>query len=337
MILSGDLGGTNARLALYDAQAKRRILEKTYPSREFASAAAVIARFLGDHRAAAPTVASLGIAGPVDGGRCVTTNLPWVVDARALERRFGFSRVALHNDMVALAFGCAGARPRDRVLLSGGRAPSTKRGVVAVVAAGTGLGECFLVPARGAVLPMPTEGGHGDFSPRNPEECALLAFAQRAHGRVSQERLLCGDGLGLTHRFVVEELGLTDVTSQADLTADPNKRVIALAQNGSPAARKAVRLFAGLLGAELGNVVLRGLARGGVFLSGGLGAAVVGLESSTLLEAFVAKGRFRALLEGTPLALVARTDVGLDGSALLVRDLPEATTSPATRRFPVNR
>jgi glucokinase len=166
---------------------------------------------------------------------------------------------------------------------------------------------------------MPTEGGHADFAPRDAEESALLAFAQRAHGRVSQERLLCGDGLGLTHRFVVEELGLRDRALRAKLPADPNKRVIALAQAKSPAARKAVRIFAGLLGAELGNVALRSLARGGVYLSGGLGAAVVSLERETLLDAFVSKGRFRPLLERTPLALVGRTDVGLDGSARLVR------------------
>lgn len=320
MILSGDLGGTNARLALYDAQAKRRILEKTYASREFASAGAVIARFLADHPRATPTVASLGIAGPVEGHKCVATNLPWVVDGKALARRFGLARVALHNDMVALAFGCEGARPRDRVLLNGDRAPSTKRGVVAVVAAGTGLGECFLVPSEERVVPMPTEGGHADFAPRNAEEYALLAFAQRVHGRVSQERLLCGDGLGLMHRFVIDELGLRDRASRRELPADPNKRVIVLAEQKSPAARKAVRLFAGLLGAELGNVALRGLARGGVYLSGGLGAAVVSLESKTLLAAYCDKGRFRSFLEMTPLGLVGRTDVGLDGSARLVRD-----------------
>lgn len=319
MILSGDLGGTNARLALYDAQAKRRILEKTYPSREFASAGAVIARFLRDHPSATPTVASLGIAGPVEGHKCVATNLPWVVDGKALARRFGFERVALHNDMVALAFGCEGAKARDRVLVSGPRAPSTRRGVVAVVAAGTGLGECFLVPSEGRVVPMPTEGGHADFSPRNGEEYALLAFAQRVFGRVSQERLLCGDGLGLTHRFVREELGLVDRTPRGELPLDANKRVVALAQAKSPAARKAVRLFAGLLGAELGNVALRGLARGGVYLSGGLGAAVFSLEKNVMIEAFLAKGRFRSFLKDVPLALVGRTDVGLDGSARIVR------------------
>jgi glucokinase len=319
VILAGDLGGTNARLALYDATGRRRIVEKTYASREFRSAGDVLARFLREHgerAGAAPRRASLGIAGPVDGHRCVATNLPWVVDARALARRFGFERVALHNDMIALAHGCVAASPRHREVLHGARAPSLKKGVVAVVAPGTGLGECYLVPSAAGVVSMPTEGGHADFSPRDAEECALLAFAQKTHGRVSTERILCGDGLGLVHRFVVDELGLRDREKAASI-ADPNKRVMALAEAKSPAARRAVRLFAGLLGAELGNVALRGLARGGVFLSGGLGAAVVRLEGARVVEAFRAKGRFRSLLESVPLALVARTDIGLDGSAAL--------------------
>jgi glucokinase len=320
VILAGDLGGTNARLALYDATGRRRIVEKTYASREFRSAGDVLAAFLAEHASAAsapPRRASLGIAGPVEGHRCVATNLPWVVDARALARRFGFEKLALHNDMVALAYGCLGAPPRDRALLHGARAPSPRKGVVAVVAPGTGLGECYLVPSGAGVVAMPTEGGHADFAPRTDEECALLAFARGVHGRVSTERILCGDGLGLVHRFVVEELGLRDRGKV--VATDPNKRVMALAEAKSPAARRAVQIVAGLLGAELGNVALRGLARGGVFLSGGLGAAVARLEGERLRDAFLAKGRFRALLEGVPLALVARTDIGLDGSAALAR------------------
>lgn len=293
-------------------------MERTYASREFRSAGEVLARFLDEHPGRPPARASLGIAGPVEGHRCVATNLPWVVDARALARRFGFAKVALHNDMIALAHGCLGVGSRARVLLHGSRAPSPKKGVVAVVAPGTGLGECYLVPSASGVVAMPTEGGHADFSPRNEEECALLAFAQKVHGRVSTERILCGDGLGLVHRFVLEELGLRD-RAKASAT-DPNKRVMALAEAKSPAARRAVRLFAGLLGAELGNVALRGLARGGVFLSGGLGAAVARIEGERVVEGFLAKGRFRGFLEGVPLTLVSRTDIGLDGSAALARD-----------------
>lgn len=320
MILAGDLGGTNARLALYDARGRRRILEKTYAARDFRSAGDVVARFLDEHPTARPARASLGIAGPVEGHVCQATNLPWVVDGRKLARRFGFEKVALHNDMIALAFGCLGAKGDDLVRLGGEALPSVKRGVVAVVAPGTGLGECFLVPSGAGITPMPTEGGHADFAPRTDDEAKLLAFAQRVHGRVSTERILCGDGLGLIHRFTHEVLGLRDEGADAVREGDANKRVVALAKVRSPAACAAVRMFAGLLGAELGNVALRGLARGGVFLSGGLGAAVLGLERQVLLEAFGAKGRFRPFVEALPLALVARTDIGLDGSARLARD-----------------
>jgi glucokinase len=152
------------------------------------------------------------------------------------------------------------------------------------------------------------------------QQVLVGTFAQRVHGRVSTERILCGDGLGLIHRFTHEVLGLRDEGADAVREGDANKRVVALAKVRSPAACAAVRMFAGLLGAELGNVALRGLARGGVFLSGGLGAAVLGLERQVLLEAFGAKGRFRPFVEALPLALVARTDIGLDGSARLARD-----------------
>ncbi len=320
MILAGDLGGTNARLALYDATGRRRLAERTYAAREFRSAGDVIARFLDEHPTRRPSRASLGIAGPVDGQRCVATNLPWIVDARAIARRFRFEHVALHNDMIALAHGCLAAGRADRTLIHGARAPSLKKGVVAVVAPGTGLGECYLVPAEGRVVAMPTEGGHADFAPRSDEEAALAAFARKTFGRVSSERILCGDGLGLVHRFVLDELGERDGTPGSTTeSGDPNRRVMALAELGNPAARRAVGLFASLLGAELGNVALRGLTRGGVYLSGGLGAAVARLESARIVEGFLAKGRFRELLEGFPLALVARTDIGLDGSAALAR------------------
>ncbi len=318
MILAGDLGGTNARLALYDARGRRRILEKTYEARSFRSATEVIRTFLDEHRGARPSRASLGVAGPVQGHVCKATNLPWVVDARKLARAFDLEKVVLHNDMIALAYGCLGASAADRQLLSGHGIPGTKRGVVGVVAAGTGLGECFLVPADSACVPMPTEGGHADFAPRNAEEARLLAFAQEVHGRVSTERILSGDGLGLIHRFVLRDLGVRDDDDGAAAReADPNKRVVALAMKKSPAASKAVQLFAGLLGAELGNVALRGLTRGGLFLSGGLGAAVIAIEKTSFLDAYLAKGRFQAFLESIPLTMVARTDIGLDGSARL--------------------
>ncbi len=317
MILAGDLGGTNARLALYDGRGKRRIVEKTYAARHFRSAAQVIRTFLDDHPGAKPLRASLGIAGPVHAGVCVATNLPWVVDARKLARAFSWEKVALHNDMIALAWGCAVSAPSDACILHGSKTPSIKSGVVGVVAPGTGLGECYLVPTSGHTVGMPTEGGHADFAPRNEEESALLAYAQSQFGRVSTERILCGDGLGLVHRFVQSHLGLVDGEASQATHADPNKRVVALAQTGAPAARKAVQMFASMLGAELGNVALRGLTRGGVFLSGSLGAAVVGLEREAVLSAYFAKGRFQEFLASVSLTLVARTDVGLDGSARL--------------------
>lgn len=317
VILAGDLGGTNARLALYDARGRRRILEKTYDARSFRSATEVIRTFLDEHRGARPSRASLGVAGPVDGHVCKATNLPWVVDARKLARAFDLEKVVLHNDMIALAYGCLGSSAADQQLLSGHGIPGTKRGVVGVVAAGTGLGECFLIPSESGCVPMPTEGGHADFAPRNAEEARLLAFVQEVHGRVSTERILSGDGLGLVHGFVLRDLGVRDDDEAATREADPNKRIVALAKKKSPAASKAVQMFAGLLGAELGNVALRGLTRGGLFLSGGLGAAVVGLEKTRFLEAYFAKGRFQSFLESVPLAMVGRTDIGLDGSARL--------------------
>ena len=319
MILAADVGGTNARLAIYTADGKELVRRETYASHEHKSFEEVARAFLTDGET--PIAACIGVAGPVVDGRVVATNLPWVLDERIISQSLAIPRVALINDLVALSMGAVHARPEDLVLLHGSALPRTRGANLAVLAAGTGLGEAMLVWDGQKHAVCATEGGHTDFAARNELEIELLRYlVGRVKGRVSYERVLSGPGIGNLYDFFRDAKGIPEEDAVEDAIAAADDRNAAIAHLGatgeSTAAARAIKLFISLYGAEAGNLVLKSLAVGGMFVVGKIaGNLSAQLVAKGFVESFLDKGRMRQVLEKVPIALVTDSTIGLSGSA----------------------
>lgn len=320
MILVGDIGGTHARFALIEAGRVEPLRVATLESKAFASLEAAARAFLGESPPPVHT-ATLGVAGPVVDNRCTATNLPWIIDGDTLGHALGIERVTLLNDLVALSFGALHA-PREKIRVLQGEEPPRRDGAtIAVLAAGTGLGEAALVWSGERHVALATEGGHTDFAPRDELEVELLFFLRaRVGGRVSYERILSGRGLGNVYDFFRDAKALGEspvisdsIRSAADRNAEIAKRGIA---GESEACTRAVDLFVSLYGAEAGNLALKTLATGGVFVAGGIAGAILAqLERGPFLRSFRDKGRFSSMMEKIPVAVVLDSSIGLAGSA----------------------
>ncbi len=330
MILAGDVGGTNTRLAFVKASGGRLtvVVEDVFPSREHANLEAVLRKFMSSHRLPVEQ-ACFGVAGPVRHGRCDATNLPWVVDARQLARELGLEAVGLINDLEANAYGIAALEPKDFVVLNAG-APDAE-GNAAIIAAGTGLGEAGLYWNGRHHRPFATEGGHATFAPRTPVEMDLLRHLLREFEHVSYERVVSGPGLLNIYRFLrdtgraEEPAWLADTLSQRD----PSAAIAHAALEGTSAlCVQALDLFMSLYGAEAGNLALKAMATGGVFVGGGIAPKIIQqLKDSTFMAAFTAKGRMRPLLEAMPVRIILNEKTALLGAAR--RATLSATVAPA--------
>lgn len=323
-VLCGDIGGTNTRLAIVEpaldeARSKPRIaFSRTLPSRSFPTFEEAVEAFLAEVGHPGLERAGFGIAGPVIGRRCQATNLPWVVDAAELERRFSFRRVELLNDLEALAHGIPALGEEDFETLHAGEEQPGNR---ALIAAGTGLGQAGLFWDGAAHRPFACEGGHGDLAPRSEVEIALLRFLLRRHARVSAERVVSGPGLAALYDFVLEKNGASPAPAVA--AAAEGEKSAAISQAGlagsCPHASEALDLFVGLFGAEAGNLALKLLSRGGVYIGGGIAPKILPrLRGGAFREAFCAKGRMRPLLEAMPLKVILSGDTALYGAARCV-------------------
>jgi glucokinase len=319
VLIAGDIGGTHARLTLL-APDGRLVRREVFESRTFSSLEAVLRAFLGKP---APRVsaAAFGVAGPVVHGRCVATNLPWIIDARALQKKLGIRKVTLLNDLVALSLGALGVPKAKLRPLGAAGAPKKKGANVAVIAAGTGLGEAMLVwdEEGERFVASATEGGHSDFAPTSDLEAELLAHLRGRFGHVSVERVLSGSGLGNLYDFFRQARSLgesADGAQALEAAADRNAAIAQLGLAGtSRAATAAVELFARIYGAEAGNLALKTLAVGGVYVCGNIAVKMLPLlEKGAFRAAFEDKGRFRALMETIPVTVVLDSDVGLAGS-----------------------
>ena len=318
MILAGDIGGTNTRLALIEAKNKglKVLFAKTFPSRERMSLESVIEEFLAAHSCDL-TRASFGIAGPVKNGRCEATNLPWVVDAKTVAKRVRLKRVGLINDLEANAYGIAALQSRDFVILNKGS--RNARGNRAIISAGTGLGQAGLYWDGVAHRPFASEGGHVDFAPRNHLEMELLDYSLKRYGRVSYERLVSGPGLVHLYQFLRDTGKGKEPSWLADLIGqgDPAPVISQLALKGkSPLCRQAIELFVSLYGAEAGNLALKLMATGGVYLGGGIAPKIISeLKKPEFMNAFTVKGRLRPLLEDIPVRVIMNPKTALLGAA----------------------
>lgn len=315
-ILAGDIGGTNVRLALFEARGLElvKVVERTVASRDHASLDGPVAEFL-DRVGAACDRAVLGVAGPVRGGRVRTTNLPWVVDAEELATRFGCDHVMLLNDLEAIAWGLGELAEGDvRVVQAGVADPVGNR---AVVAAGTGLGVAGLYWDGELHRPFATEGGHAGFSPLTEPERSLLAHLERRHGRVSWERVVSGPGLVAIYEVLSGGPFERDrlQSGEGDPAASIARDAIA---NPQGVAARALRLFAELYGTVAGDLALILMATGGVWIAGGIAAKILPvLEEGGFAARFTDKGRMRALVESIPVRVVLADDVALRGAARL--------------------
>lgn len=318
IVLAGDVGGTNARLAFFavgEGAPPRMLWQRSGDSGTHAGLEPVIASALAE-AGLRPSAMSIGVAGPVIAGRCRTTNLPWELDSASLARVASLPSATLLNDVEALAWGLPALGAGSFATLHEGR--EEPRGSLALVSVGTGLGEGCLLRRSGRAVVQASEGGHASFGPRDAEQDALLSFLREQFGHVSWERVLSGPGLVNILRFL-DETGRAPMpaTLRASMEAEGAAAISAAAAGGVPAAEAAMSLFTRLLGAEAGNVALRELATGGVYLAGGIPPRLrPWLESPALVESFLDKGRMRGLLERVPLRLVLDDQAALLGAAL---------------------
>ena len=319
--LVGDVGGTRTRLRLHAPGVRVPLREAIVPSASHAGLEEIVTEFLEGYPR--PTAAVFGVAGPVKGRTASITNLPWKLDERALSKRLRIANVRLCNDLEVGARGCLEMGKRDLVLLTD-RPPAKKDLHIGVLAAGTGLGEARLIWAAGRYHALPTEGGHVDFAPRSALEVDLYRFlAERFPDHVSWERVISGAGLGAVYDFFTSREGGEPAEITARLAAGDRNAIIAelgLSRAHQPAAL-AVDLFARMYGAEAGNVALRELALGGVYILGNIGASILPARRELFMEGFLAKGRFRDLLATVPVAIVNDPLVGLRGALAIAEDL----------------
>ena len=320
MILSGDIGGTKCNLALYEIEreAHRKIIDKRYESREFPTFDEMISKFLGDTRAEtrgagaqAIEAAGFGVAGPVINRRVKATNLPWIVDASALSAQLATPHVVLLNDLEATAYSLALLSPSELSILNRGtQAPASTQ---ALLAAGTGLGEAILFWDGKRYLVASSEGGHSDFAPRTEQEIELLRYMKKQNEFVSLELILSGRGFRTIHAFLDASV---QHPSFEDPSADAAPEITRLALEGNCAVCvQTLDLWVSMYGAEAGNLALKVLARGGVWVAGGIAVKIrKKMEDGTFFRAFCAKEKFAALLAQIPIQMVLNEEAPLIGA-----------------------
>jgi glucokinase len=318
MILAGDVGGTKVHLALYDfTNGKlKHTREERFPAKDYSGLEAIVKEFLGADRA---TAACFGVPGPVRDGRLRLTNLPWTLDSRELTTSLGIEHVFLINDLEANGYGIAELAPDQIYSLAEGDA--SQIGNRALIAAGTGLGEGLLIWNGRMHVPFPSEGGHADYSPRNEDEIDLLRFLKlKYNGRISWERVVSGMGMTSIYEFLRDVRGLEEPASLAEQIAaagDPNAVITELGLAArSEICEKTLDMFVSAYGAEAGNLALKVLSVGGLYIGGGIGPRILDkLKDGTFMKAFTDKGRLSQLLVNMPVRVILESRAAVLGAA----------------------
>ena len=321
MFLAGDIGGTKTNLAIYAYEGgnERLVAKKnaSYPSKNHATLAEIIRDFLSDGLSDVKQ-ACFGVAGPVKCGVVQVTNLPWVVNASALQSELNLQKVSLLNDLEANAYGINTLLPEELLPLNP-QCDARQVGNRALIAAGTGLGEAGMLWDGISHRPFPSEGGHASFAPNDGIGDELLMFLRREHGHVSWERVLSGMGMKNLYRFFrlrsgeVEPEWLAKELREGDLGAVVTKAALA---DKDAACVAAVDCFIRNYGAEAGNLALKMLALGGVYIGGGIAPKMLSkMQSSIFLDAFYHKGRLSPLLQSTPVYVILNDKTALQGAA----------------------
>ena len=317
MILAGDVGGTKVHLALYDfidgkLEPSR---DERYAAKDYSGLEEIVREFLGAEKV---TAACFGVPGPVRDGRLRLTNLPWTLDSRELSVNLDITHVFLINDLEANGYGVDELSADQIYTLSEG--DTSQIGNRALIAAGTGLGEGLLIWDGRSHTPYPSEGGHADYAPRNEDEIDLLRFLkQKYNGRISQERVVSGPGLTNIYEFLREVRGVDEPAKLARRMAaeDPNAVITELAMAAkSEICEKALDMFVSAYGAEAGNLALKLLSVGGVYVGGGIAPRILEkLKDGRFMKAFTDKGRLSQLLINMPVRVILEPRAALLGAA----------------------
>jgi glucokinase len=317
MILAGDIGGTNARLACFQPKHGHLdlISERVFPSREYGGLGDIVSQFLHDS-SARPEVACFGIAGPVQNGRVETSNLPWIIEQSRLAKQIELPATLLINDLEASAWGIGALGAQDLVPLNQVAHPG---GNQAVIAPGTGLGEAGLFWDGSRHQVFACEGGHADFGPQGELQIELLRFLASRYEHVSYERILSGPGLVNVYQFLRGKSGAGEPPGFAAELAkgDAAAAISCAALDGTnPLAEQALDLWISVYGAEAGNLALKAMATGGIFLGGGISPKILPkLTGPLFMNSFLAKGRLRPLMQSMPVQVITNDKAGLLGAA----------------------
>lgn len=325
MILAGDIGGTKTNLALYEVDKNdlKIVFQYQFKSKDYKSFSDILVEFKTLISIDKIKAVCIGIAGPIIEQRCRTTNLPWDIKASELQEFFKTKNVRLLNDLEATSYGMLYLKDDEFIDLN----PNSRtiKGNIAVIAAGTGLGEAILYWDGFSFNPIGTEGGHSDFAPITPQQDELLLWLRKRYpGHVSFERVASGMGIATIYEFLLESgfakepLAMKELDASLDKSAMISK--LAMEQN-EPLCMESLRLFSEIYAAEAGNLALKSMALGGVFICGGIAPKILPIiKSEYFLNAFISKGRFEELLRTIPLKVSLNQETALLGSAKYAQD-----------------
>jgi len=320
MLLAGDIGGTKTHLALYEVVGSKPILkhQDTFSSKDFSTFADVIALFQAKTQHQQIDVACFGIAGPIINKNCRTTNLPWEITTSGLQVQLQTQKVYLLNDLEAMAYGMLHVRDEEFCDLN----PHAKahEGNRAVIAAGTGLGEAMLFYDTQKYHPIGCEGGHTDFAPLTVQQDALLHFLRKKFPHhVSYERVVSGVGISEIYEFLLQSGFAPEPQEMKNIAQDKDKSALisqcALQQN-DPLCLESLHLFVAIYAAEAGNLALKSMSLGGIYIGGGIVPKILPLlTNGDFMRAFKAKGRFEAMLANMPVRVSLNQETALLGAA----------------------
>jgi glucokinase len=322
MILAGDVGGTKVRLALFEEKGGMKFIhEQKFASREFADFSTLLKEFLAHEQLTKISAACFGIAGPVRDGICRATNLPWEVSARALEKDMKIPKVDLINDLEANAWGLRCLSPEEFYMVNAGGNLQANQ---ALISAGTGLGEAGLYWDGKSHRPFACEGGHCDFAPTNELEGELLQYLKKQFTHVSYERILSGPGLYQLYRFLIDtKKEKEDPAVAAAMQQSEGPRLITEkgSSGESKACQRACQLFIEIYGSEAGNLALKLLAFGGIYIGGGIAPHLLPFfKEGGFMKKFADKGRLSTVLMEIPIRVVLNEKTALLGAARFAQE-----------------
>jgi glucokinase len=321
MILAGDIGGTNTRLGLFTPEAGPHapVAQKQYPSHAYAGFEEIVHTFLSEYKASVDR-ASIGVAGPIKNNRVALTNLPWIIDGKTVCRETGIGEVTLLNDLEAMAYAIPNLGPSMLETIKPGAA--APKGVKALIAPGTGLGEVFLTWDGNRYQPHSSEGGHTEFGPRNALEIDLLTYMLSRHRHVSYEQVCSGIGIPNLYSFFRDTGRYPESPSLALALSEVKDKTPPII-NGAlrepdphPICLAVLELFVSILGAHAGNLAVTVSSFGGVYVGGGIPPRIAGhIRTPVFLESFLDKGRMTAMVADMPIYLITHPNAAQLGAA----------------------